>query len=103
MRLTGFAGYYRKGAIVRSETGEDMRLPFGYKDLGAVKQPLEAVFGVETVPVVLRIEVMGTDNPFRRNQVLSLPDGAYLVLNSNGVPLSQIGGITITTVEVQKN
>lgn len=75
MRLTGFAGYYRKGAIVRSETGEDMRLPFGYKDLGAVKQPLEAVFGVETVPVVLRIEVMGTDNPFRRNQVLSLPDG----------------------------
>lgn len=103
MRLTGFAGYYRKGVIVRSETGEERSVPFGYKDLGAVKQPLEAVFGVETVPVVLRIEVMGTENPFRRNQVLQLFDGAYLVLNSNGVPLSQIGGITITTVEVQKN
>lgn len=103
MRITGFAGYYRKGRIVKSESGEKVNVLFGYKNLGITRQQTEAVFGVETVPQVLRIEVMGTDNPFKRNQVVELEGGAFLVLNSSEMLVSQIGGLMVITAEVQKN
>lgn len=103
MRLTGFAGYYRKGAIVKTEKGEKTNVPFGYKNLGILRQETEAVFGVETVPQTLRIEVMGTEDPFKRNQVVELEGGAFLVLNSSELLVSQIGGFMIITAEVQKN
>ncbi|MEG1519580.1 MAG: hypothetical protein RR458_01210 [Clostridia bacterium] len=95
--LNGYAGYYLKGKIANGEEFSYKLLPRSYQFYNALK-------GIEGVTDLLRLEVMGDVNPFKRAQMITVANGQeYSVLEVSDTLFSQNRNDLIITLVVGRN